>query len=83
MWDDLINDSIEEATHVHALLAAFDQITSTSDEVALWYAGFPDEIPIFSGRPSEFGRMIAAQLAAGELEPAVRMIVNGPFAGPI
>ena len=70
LWDDLLRDALDGGEHlVHALRL----LAGKCDEVAIWYAGFPDEIPVTTD-PNEFVEAIAAQVETGELEPAARLI---------
>ena len=73
LWDDFLNDALDGGEHLLRFKSALALLAASCDEVAIWYAGFPDEIPIADG-PEEFAEAVAAQVATGELEPAVRMI---------
>jgi hypothetical protein len=57
------------------LVQVLGSLARGCDEVAIWYAGFPDDVPTATS-PEEFDAIVNAQLVAGELEPAVRLVAN-------
>ncbi len=77
LWDDLLRDALEGQEGLLRFQEALRLLAESSDEAAIWYAGFPDEIPITSD-PDKFAKMAAAQVAAGDLEPAARIIREPP-----
>lgn len=72
-WGDLVNDATADLEARKTLVEALSTIARSCDELALWYAGFPDDVPCVA-TPSEFERVVEEQLATGDLEPAVRMV---------
>ena len=76
-WGDLVNEAISDPLACKTLAEALGTLGRSCDELAIWYAGFPDEIPNVA-TPGEFERVLEEQLVAGNLEPAVRMIRLSP-----
>ena len=70
-WGDLVNDSRADASARASLVRVLGELARASDELAIWYAGFPEDVPAVSS-PEEFEAVVSEQLAAGELEPAAR-----------
>lgn len=77
-WDDLINWAIEEAEGVRLLKNSLVLLAQSCNGMAIWYAGFPDDIPLAEG-PDEFVDLVISQLLKGEVEPAARMITPRPW----
>ena len=77
LWDDLLRDALQDHEGLLRFKEALRLLAASSDEAAIWYAGFPDEIPVTNDH-DEFAEMVAAQVAAGDLEPAARMIRGTP-----
>lgn len=72
-WDDWLNDALEDDAARDRLVRDLRRLAGDSEEIAIWYAGFPDGI-LVTGSPAEFASSIDAQVYAEELEPAVRMV---------
>jgi len=77
LWDDLLRDALASREGLLRLKEALALLAASSDEAAIWYAGFPDEVPVASD-PDEFARLVGAQVVAEDLEPAARMIRRKP-----
>jgi hypothetical protein len=74
-WDDLVNEAANDDRSRSVLVEALVNLAENSEELAIWYAGFPDDVPVVHS-PGEFGRVLDEQLSSGELEPSVRLISN-------
>ncbi len=74
-WGDLVNDAVADPSARALLVQVLGSLARGCDEVAIWYAGFPDDVPTATS-PEEFDAIVNAQLVAGELEPAVRLVAN-------
>lgn len=71
-WDALLRSALQSASGLQRLRKALLHLAEGSREVAMWYAGFPDEVPVVN-TPLEFANLIVAQVLDGDLEPAARM----------
>jgi hypothetical protein len=74
-WGDLVNDAVADASARALLVQVLGSLARGCVEVAIWYAGFPDEVPTATS-PGDFDAIVNAQLAVGELEPAARLLAN-------
>lgn len=72
-WCDHVADAIADPARRASLVHSLGELALSCDELAIWYAGFPDEIPIVNS-PTGFESLIDAQLAAGEWEPSGRCV---------
>ncbi len=73
-WDDHIDDCLTGSPQTLVDFAnALRELAGHCREMAIWYAGFPDELQVVDS-PEAFAAIVAEQLAAGDNEPAVRMV---------
>lgn len=73
-WDGLVRRYVQSESehHLDPIIRALRRLADKSDEIAIWYSGFPDEIEVF--RTSElFCQDVTRQLRDGSDEPSCRM----------
>ena len=65
VWDDHVRDAITEddGRSLFATLEGLRMIAEVADELAIWYAAFPDEIDVV-GTPDAFCRTVELQREA-------------------
>lgn len=71
-WGDLVNEALLSSRGCERIVSALGDIARASQEVAVWYAGFPDDVPV-ARDVAEFERILAIQIRSGDLEPAARI----------
>lgn len=71
-WDDWVNEAAWDAEVRNELVAALGWLADHSQGIAIWYAGFPDDVPV-ALNTGEFRRLVDQQLAEHDLEPAARL----------
>lgn len=71
-WDDWVNEAAWETETRRELVDALGWLADHSDGIAIWYAGFPDDVPL-AADAAESCRLVYQQLAAHDLEPAARL----------
>lgn len=70
-WESALLEERNRGRGVNALMRMARQGTG----LAIWYAGFPDDVPRVS-TPEEFVAEVESQLASGEDEPACVFLLS-------
>ena len=71
-WSDLVNRAADGCDPDGELLVALGALAGACSDIAIWYAGFSEDIPAVDS-PAELVALLRQEVGAGELEPAVRM----------
>ena len=71
-WDDLVDAGVADRERLTELAQPLEALASTALEMAMWWAGFPDEVPVVE-TPHQFVREVLRQVEAGAFEPACRL----------
>lgn len=74
-WDDHIGDCLgrEDDAAPPALVARLWELARQCEQVAIWYAGFADDIDVVT-TPRAFADAVERQLRCGSDEPSCRMV---------
>lgn len=74
-WDEAVADVVEGRAPLEPLLARLEAIARACGEVVVWYAGFPEDTPMF-GDLGAWRRALREQIEAGEVEIAAGVLAG-------